>query len=190
MNHSKHSSTKNWLNSLFLTLSTTARQQLTLSFMGKTVLLAVLYLIFSAIVNQLAIFINIFTQSYDFYIRIKVAFLMLVSIFNHPSLSTSALMITIALLVGANILLVVKKLSFVKAQKNIQWTFGAGILTLASSGCPACGFSILSLTGLTGAISGMPRFGIELSFLTLGLLLATFVYNLYSLGKVSCTIIR
>lgn len=158
--------------------------------MGKTLFLALLYLVFSAIVNQIAIFINIFSQQYDFLVRVKVAILMLASIFSHPTGSSSVLLMIIALLVGANILLVVRKLSFVKAQKDIQWTFGAGIVTLASSGCPACGFSILSLTGLTGAMSGLPQYGIELSFLTLGLLLATFVYNLYSLGKVSCAISR
>jgi hypothetical protein len=98
------------------------------------------------------------------------------------------LFVSIAIGVAINIQLVIKKLQYIRGQKNIQWTFGAGIFTLASSSCPGCGFSLLSLTGLTSAIPGIPFQGNIFSFFVLVVLFITCIYNLSSLNKVSCAI--
>jgi hypothetical protein len=100
----------------------------------------------------------------------------------------AVLFIGIALGVGINTVLVIKKLQYIKGQKNIQWTFGAGIFSVASSSCPGCGFSLLSLTGLTSAIPGIPFQGNLFSFMILVLLFVTCAYNISSLNKISCAI--
>jgi hypothetical protein len=100
------------------------------------------------------------------------------------------LFLSIAIGVGINIQLVFKKLHYLRRQRNIHWTFGAGLFTLASSSCPGCGFSLLSITGLTSAIPGIPFQGNIFLSLVLGILIATCIYNLNSLNKVSCALPR
>ncbi len=191
MNHSKLLSTKNWQNSLaFLHPALIALRTQVLSgrFIRKSIAISLIYLIASNIINSFAIYSNIFSQNFPFLLKIKITLLMFWGNFTlFGEINTFVITVT-ALLVGMNIMLVTKKLAIVRSQKNAHWTFGAGIVTLVSSSCPGCGFSLLSVTGLTAAIPGLPFHGLEFSLLTLGIISLTSVYNLRTLGIQSCSL--
>lgn len=191
MSHSKLLSTKNWLNkpqifsSALLTLRT---QVFTIRFLIKALTISFIYLVLSTVINEFSIYSNIFSHQFDLLLKLKISVLMFAkSVTMFGSLNTF-LLLTIALIVGINSMLVIRKIAFVRAQKNVQWTFGAGFITLASTSCPGCGFSLLSVTGLTTAIPGLPLQGLSFSMLILAILTITTFYNLQSLGKVSCAL--
>lgn len=190
MSRSKQLLIKNWLNkpqlfsSALLTLQT---QVFMINFIKKTLFVAFLYLIVSNIINEYAIYSNIFSHNFSFLLKMKIAVLMFMKSLTMFGPINMIVLLSIALLVGINCMLVLRKLAFVRSQKNIQWTFGTGIVTLASTSCPGCGFSLLSLTGLTSAIPGIPLHGTLFSFLILVILSITALYNLQSLNKVSCS---
>ncbi len=90
------------------------------------------------------------------------------------------LFLLIALLVGINITLSNRKIALLRKQKNLHFSFGAGLISIVGAGCASCGFSILSLIGLGGAAAVLPFQGIELSILAVLLLLIILFYTLNS----------
>ncbi len=191
MNHLKHLSIKSWHSkSIFVqpALHTLRTQVFSLNFLYKAFLISSTYYAISTIINEFAIYSNIFSQNFSFLLKSKITVLMFWNSLTVFGGISAILILAIALLVGVNVMLVIRKIAMLKSQKNVQWTFGAGIVSLASSSCPGCGFSLLSVTGLTSAIPGLPLTGITFSLVTLGILLLTTVYNLRSLGTVSCKI--
>ncbi len=162
---------------------------LSLRFFFISLLISFLYVALSGIVSEFTVYTNIFSQQFSPLLKFKIAGLMLLSPYTTSPLTHTLLHISIALLVGMNVVLVHKKLQQVKSQKNLQWSFGAGLFTLASTGCTACGFSILSLGGAAGALTFLPFRGQELTFVTLAILMTALVYNFYSLAQTSCNIV-
>jgi len=86
------------------------------------------------------------------------------------------LLITVSFLTGANLYLVVRMLKQQALQKA-NFIFGIGsIFGLASSGCASCGLPILGLLGLSSSAAFLPFKGIEISILSVILLLGSFIY--------------
>lgn len=82
----------------------------------------------------------------------------------------SVLIIT-ALLTGANLTLVTERISSLRSSSNLHFVVGGStLLGVISSGCAACGLSIISLLGLTGSLVYLPLRGEELSYLSVVLL--------------------
>ncbi len=101
------------------------------------------------------------------------------------------LLIISSLLVGANLLILVKTLKNLKeAGGKITLTIG-GITALGImvAGSCSCGFSLLSLLGLAGALSFLPFGGLEVHLLVIGLLAFSFWYSFKNYHqKVVCKI--
>lgn len=190
MNHLRLSSTKNWLNNrtYFPAFSTLKTQVFSLDFLIKTTAIAFVYLVISSVINDYAIYANIVSHNFPLLLTVQIVFKMFLQSLTMFGPTHTIIFTCIAIGVGINMQLVIKKLQLLKTQRNVQWTFGAGILTLASSSCPGCGFSLLSITGLTSALPGIPFQGNIFSLFVLLLLIITCSYNLYSLQKVSCSI--
>jgi hypothetical protein len=169
-----------------LSLITVLQQQLTARVLTNSVLIAVVYLLFTLITSQMRVLVNIFSQPNSLLFKLQISLTYLFSVFAIYKPTDLFVFLLISLLIGLNVMLVTRKLRLVNSQKNLRWTFGVGILSLSSAGCPACGFSLLSLTGF-GA-SFLPLHTAQLSLLALGVLLLTTFYNLSSLRKVSCPI--
>lgn len=160
-------------------------------FIRNVILVSVFYFIASHLINEFAIYNNIFSQNFDMFLKLKISILMFWNNLTIFGGLNTVLTLFIAMFVGINVVLVIKKLSILRSQKKIQWTFGAGIISLASSSCPGCGFSLLSITGLTSAIPGLPfANGVIYSSIMLVILVATAYYNLRSLEAYACDLPR
>lgn len=191
MNHSKHLSTKSWHNKLsFLdpVLQSFQKQVLSPIFLSKAIIIAIVYLLISGIINNYTIYSNINSQDFSVFLKLKISTIMFWNNLTMFGGVNASFLVMIALLVGINIMLISRKLSFMRSQKNVQWTFSAGIFSLASASCPGCGFSLLSVTGLTSAIPGLPLEGLHASLLIFGILTVTTLYNLRSLGQQFCAL--
>ncbi|MBI2086136.1 hypothetical protein HYT74_02225 [Candidatus Daviesbacteria bacterium] len=62
--------------------------------------------------------------------------------------------------------------------KNIGANFGGLITAAFSMGCPVCGAFLLSVIGVAGGLSVFPLQGLELKFLSLGLLIGSLLYGI------------
>ncbi len=91
-----------------------------------------------------------------------------------------ALLVIVALLTGANLTLITKRLSTLRSSGNLRVVVGgSSVLGIVGSGCASCGLSILAFFGLSGAIAYLPFRGVELSIIAIVLL----IISLYSLLK-------
>ncbi|MDO8618389.1 MAG: hypothetical protein Q7R49_00425, partial [Candidatus Daviesbacteria bacterium] len=62
--------------------------------------------------------------------------------------------------------------------KNIGANFGGLVTAAFSMGCPVCGAFLLSVIGVAGGLSVFPLQGLELKFLSLGLLTGSLLYGI------------
>ncbi|MBI2314501.1 hypothetical protein HYU93_00355 [Candidatus Daviesbacteria bacterium] len=62
--------------------------------------------------------------------------------------------------------------------RNIGANFGGLITAAFSMGCPVCGAFLLSVIGVAGGLSVFPLQGLELKFLSLGLLTGSLLYGI------------
>ncbi len=102
-----------------------------------------------------------------------------------------ALLIVTSVLVGINVLLVAKTIIKLESQKGRLGLSvgGSAVLGIVVAGCSSCGFSVLSLLGLVGALSFIPFGGIGLHAITIALLIFSFWYSLKTYHqKISCKI--
>ena len=100
------------------------------------------------------------------------------------SLQEFILLILNALLVGINLVLAMKTIYLLKHQGKIRLSLGgASILGLITTGCSSCGFSLISLLGLSASLSFLPLHGLELHIGAVVLLLLSFFYMVYQLHK-------
>ena len=101
------------------------------------------------------------------------------------------LLILTSILVGLNILLIAKTIIKLESQKGRLSISvgGSAILGIVVAGCSSCGFSVLSLLGLSAALSFIPFGGMGLHLLAIILLLFSFFYALRAFHyKVICKI--
>src|SRR3989344_7692930 len=91
------------------------------------------------------------------------------------------MLIIVALLTGANITLIVQRLMQLRSLGKVSFVAGgSSFLGFVSSGCAACGLPILALFGLSGSVIYLPFMGMELAFISAGLLLLSLYLMLKS----------
>lgn len=102
----------------------------------------------------------------------------------------SMLIVTDAILVGANIVLLARAMRKLRQQGAMELSVGgAAILGLVTAGCSSCGFSALAILGLSTSFSFLPFKGLELHILATIMLFLSLYYMLKKLHeKIYCKI--
>lgn len=96
----------------------------------------------------------------------------------------SLLLISTSLLVGINFVLAIKTIYLLEHKGKVRLSLGgASVVGLITTGCSSCGFSLLSLLGLSASLSFLPFHGLELHIGAIILLLCSSLYMLYQLHK-------
>lgn len=101
-----------------------------------------------------------------------------------------ALLVTVAMLTGANLTLTVQRLHTLRSAGKIRvMVGGSSLLGIVGSGCASCSLPVLALLGLSGAVAYLPLQGVELSLLAV-LLLSVSLYSLIRGGipKATCAV--
>ncbi|HYM65250.1 MAG TPA: hypothetical protein VES68_02090 [Candidatus Sulfotelmatobacter sp.] len=101
------------------------------------------------------------------------------------------LLIISSLLVGANLLILFKTLKSLKAYggKLSLTVGGTTVLGILVAGSCSCGFSLLSVLGIAGALSFLPFGGLEIHLFVIALLGFSFWYSLKNYHeKIVCKI--
>ncbi len=99
------------------------------------------------------------------------------------------LLVVTALLVGTNVTLSISLLHKMQKLGKVSFSMGGGtFIGVFSAGCTSCGFSALSLFGLSGTVALFPLHGAELYILAISLLTLSLYYNITKLNApIACT---
>lgn len=158
-------------------------------FLASSFLIAIASILFAIVLLNYKSYISFLTASYPLPSKIYIVFLITVGSFSAMTkLDIFFLGITGAL-VGINTALVIEKIKVLRKSGGLRLTFGAGIISLAATGCASCGLSLASLVGLAGVLAVLPFGGLELYMLSVVVLLGILAYNLNAYRK-ACSLRR
>lgn len=153
-------------------------------FLLKSILFGLCYLIVALIFFNFKTYESVFSQTYPLASKFWISYLLFLGTFSILGIRDSILIIVIASLFGINLELVLRKLKFLKNQGNLHITIGAGIVSLISAGCAACGLSFASVVGVAGIVTLLPFHGLLLYLLSIIILFISLLYNLQTLVRV------
>lgn len=129
--------------------------------------------------------------NYPLNFKFNILFQLLMGSYSAFSFFDFILLIITSVLVGANILLIYKTIKSLNAP-GTKLSFAVGgstVLGIFVAGCTSCGFSVLSLLGLAGALSFIPFEGLSLHLITVALLVFSFLYSIRTYhNKIVCKI--
>lgn len=162
-------------------------------FVTRQELLSFFSIVWVLLVGSIYIFVTIFLLNYRFVSatltnaspvseKLTVFFSLLGGLFTAFSLQDSLITLLSAVFVGINVVLIAKTVYALEHNGKIKLSIGgATLLGLISTGCSSCGFSLLSIVGLSTSLSFLPFHGMELHVLSLGLLIFSAYYMLKKL---------
>ena len=152
------------------------------------------YLLIISLVTILYIALGVYSINYrlvfgtvfgDFPVFYKVNLLFNLLQGAQTALSTPdfILLLITAILTGINISLIIAALKYIKMNGRFRFLVGGGgLLGIVSTGCASCGFSLLSVLGLGGALSFLPLGSHTLYIFSIAILLVSGVYMLKKLN--------
>lgn len=139
--------------------------------LGGILLVFLAYFFFTVFVSNTSFFLETLFGTYPLLYKLHVLFLLLLGIFTAFSPLDIAITIMSAILVGVNIVLLIKTILYLEHQGKVSLSVGgATIIGLVSTGCASCGLSVLSLLGLSASLSFLPFHGLEVHVLSVILL--------------------
>ncbi len=123
--------------------------------------------------------------------KFNLLFQLLIGSYSAFSFWDFFLLTVTSLLIGVNILMIYKTLKSLKTDgTKLSLTVGGStVLGILVAGCSSCGFSVLSLLGLTGVLFFIPFKGGGLHLIVIALLIFSFLYSIKTYhNKIVCRI--
>ena len=144
-------------------------------FIIPTFSIAVLYLLVTTYLMNFRLLKMTLLGSYDLEYKIKLLTTLLGGMWTAMSGFGLVMLIIIAVLTGANLTLIFKRVMDIRSFSKLNFfaSFGSAF-GFISSGCAACGLPILALLGLSGSAIYLPFQGAELSIISAILLVMSF----------------
>lgn len=150
-----------------------------------------IYFSFTVFLLNYKLVIASFFGNYPLNFKINILYQLLIGSYSAFNLSDLLLLMITSILVGLNILFIfriIKRLKSANLKLNLT-VGGSTILGIVIAGCSSCGFSVLSLLGIAGALSFIPLGGIGLHLVTITLLIFSLIYSLKTYHqKIVCKI--
>lgn len=147
------------------------------------------YFAVSTLILNYRLLVITFFQNSPLSYKFSLIYSLLTGALTAFSRADQILLLVTALLVGANLLLIIKTLTKLGQQKKkINLSFGgSAILGVVVAGCSSCGFSVISLLGLSASFSFIPFEGITLHLVAIILLVVSAIYSLRTLHfEIAC----
>lgn len=149
-------------------LFVTRKEMFTFSSALFVLVFAFLYTLIPLFFLNLSLVINTLAGPFSFAYKLSLFWSLFLGVFTAFSPTDTVILLLNALLVGVNIVLIAKTIYYLEHSGKIKLSLGgAGLLGLITTGCSSCGFSLLSLVGLGGALSFLPFHGMEIHILAL-----------------------
>ena len=145
---------------------------------------SIIYFCLSILLLNYKLLAQLFTIDYSFFYSLKILFYLLLGSWTSMSAINFFLLVANALLVGINLLLSIKTIHYLQHAGKVKVSLGgATLLGLATTGCTSCGFSLVSILGLSATFSSLPFHGIEIHIIALILLTISCLYMIFQLHQ-------
>jgi len=146
-------------------------------------IIALFYIMLVAYVINYKLVFSTIIGNYPFFYKIRILSELLWGLRSALSRIDFFLLITTSLLSGFNMALVIRSLSLLRKSGKVKFAAGGGtVLSLVSTGCTSCGFSLLSVLGLGSVFAILPFGNYTLYILSIIFLLFSGFYMLKKLG--------
>ncbi len=146
----------------------------------RTLVIAILYVLFSTYLMNWSLVINTVLGNYPIDYKFKLLLALLGGMWTAMTHTGLFVLVLTGLLSGLNISLVVERIQSAGGLRNTHIIVGgSSLLGIVGAGCAACGLPILSLLGISASLVSLPFHGMEISYS--GLLLL--ILSLYMLIK-------
>lgn len=152
--------------------------------------ISILYLFIQAIFLNFGLLVQTLMSDASLWFKLHLSFSLLTGFIVMFPLRELVFMLLTAIFVGLNVALLIAVMQNVKRTGSMRMSIGGmSVLALASSGCPSCGLSLLSLLGPSTGIIGVALHSFTAQVVVLGLLLGSIIYSLKKLqAGFSCRI--
>lgn len=170
---------------------TAKSELLSLKSLIAVLLISLLYFAFSTLILNYTLVYETIFGDYPLNYKLTLLFNLLEGAWTAFSRLDFVLLIITSVLVGLNIFLIAKTIIKLESQKGRLGLSvgGSAVLGIVVAGCSFCGFSVLSLLGLSASLTFIPFGGMGLHLLAIILLLISFAYSLLTLHyKIACKI--
>ncbi len=158
-------------------------------FIIPTLLLATIYLVLVLYLMNLGLVQDTLFGDHTFSYKINLLIALLGGMWTAMTGISLLILMTTALLTGANMTLMIRRLNTLKSAGKLHLVVGgSSLLGIVGSGCASCGLPVLSLLGITGSLTFLPFNGDEISVLSLILLSASLYFLLKTNNKISCEV--
>lgn len=146
------------------------------------VLFSFFYYSFSVLIINYRLLASVIFSRDAIFFKFNLLFQLLVGGYSALGLRDFIFLVISSILVGANVLMLFKTIKNLRnADGKLTLTVGGTtVLGFVAAGTCSCGFSILALLGLAGALSFLPFKGFEVQLLVIALLAFSFFYSLRS----------
>lgn len=144
--------------------------------------ISLLYLLLTLSLLNYRFIASVIEANYAFTVKASLLFSLLGGIFTAFSPADTVILFINALLVGINLLLVFRTIYRLEHQGRVRFTIGgSALIGFISAGCSSCGFSILSILGLSTSFSFIPFQGMGLHVIAVAVLIFSSLYMLKKL---------
>lgn len=150
-------------------------------FLIPALLIGVIYLITVVYLMNFRLVVNTVIGDYSFVYKLNLLIALLEGMWTVMTHTALFILILNSLLTGANLVLLGQKVKSLQMAGKLHIVAGgSSLLAIAGNGCAACGLPILSLLGLGGTTVFLPFKGAELPYVSLFILLGSFILLLRS----------
>lgn len=172
------------------TLLSTFKELLNLKNIFSVLLISFVYFALSLFILNYKLLFHTFSGEYPLIYKLKIPITLLGGVWTAFSRIDGVILIITSILVGMNILLILKLFRVLRTEKGVTLSFGgSAILAMVTTGCATCGFSIISFFGLFTSLTFIPFGSTILHLLSLSFLLVSFYYSLKTYhDKIVCRI--
>ena len=162
------------------------KEILSIQMLLMSVLIALIYFSFAIYLLNYRLVLQTLLGNFPLLYKVHLLWDLLGGVWTAFTFSDAFLLITTAILVGINGVLLLKTVKLMENNGSLRVSIGgSSILALVSTGCASCGFSVLSLVGLGAGIGVLSSAAFGLHILSIGLLFFSCIYILLQLQKKS-----
>lgn len=150
-----------------------------------TLAVATVYFLVTTYLMNSRLAIDTLTGNYPLTYKLNLLTTLILGMWSVMGTFGLAILLLTAFLTGANLTILVQRLTTMSKLGNVHFVAGgSSLLGITTSGCAACGLPILSLLGISGSLMFLPLHGRELTYLSL-IFLTTSLVLLIKNGSVN-----
>ncbi len=162
----------------------TYKKIVTLQTFFFALMISIIYMVVTILLLNYHLLYATLLGGYEFSYKMNIVQSLIVGSWNFLPQQETILLIVNSMLTGCNLVLAITTIREMRHRGKIKMSIGgASIIGIMTTGCSSCGFSLLSLLGLSASVSFLPFHGLEIHIGAVILLLLSLSYMIFQLHK-------